>query len=90
MKRTFVTASAALVLAALGVVIGSAKARADSGSVATETFTSKTLSRPIRYTIYSPASSATPDTPVLYLLHGRSDDERAWLDHGTVAATLDR
>jgi S-formylglutathione hydrolase FrmB len=50
------------------------------------------LGRDIRYALYTPPSAApsAEPLPVLYLLHGRDDDERAWLDKGQIAALLDR
>jgi enterochelin esterase-like enzyme len=50
------------------------------------------LGHDIRYALYTPPTDArTPGPlPVLYLLHGRDDDERAWLDKGQIAQVLDR
>lgn len=46
----------------------------------------------IRYVIYRPALplGRVSSLPVLYLLHGRGDDERAWVDKGDIVHTLDR
>ena len=54
---------------------------------------SEALGRRIAYAAYIP--SVTPPNParrlpVLYLLHGRGDNENAWLEHGNIAAILDR
>lgn len=56
-------------------------------------FTSKLLKRPARYSIYLPSghdSSPHRRYPVVYLLHGYSDDDTAWIHFGDVAQTLDR
>ena len=54
---------------------------------------SRMLGHPVRYAIYlpeAPAAAAGRRLPVLYLLHGRGDSESAWLEHGNIAAILDR
>jgi S-formylglutathione hydrolase FrmB len=50
------------------------------------------LGHNIKYALYTPAvaARAAGPLPVLYLLHGRDDDERAWLDKGQIATVLDR
>jgi enterochelin esterase-like enzyme len=50
------------------------------------------LGKDIRYALYTPPADARTagPLPVLYMLHGRDDDERAWLDKGQIAALLDR
>lgn len=49
------------------------------------------LGRSIPYALYLPPRDATDHSrlPVLYLLHGRGDDETAWLTHGAITRTLD-
>ncbi len=50
------------------------------------------LGHDIPYALYTPQSglSQAGPLPVLYLLHGRDDNERAWLEWGKIATTLDR
>jgi S-formylglutathione hydrolase FrmB len=50
------------------------------------------LGRDVTYTLYMPDRRANPTqpVPVLYLLHGRDDNELAWLNNGQIASTLDR
>jgi S-formylglutathione hydrolase FrmB len=55
-----------------------------------QSIASPTLGRPIPYVAYVPTASAASGTlPALYLLHGRGDTERAWVDNADIAATLD-
>jgi S-formylglutathione hydrolase FrmB len=79
----------ALVLAVVGCATG-----ANAGRVLTGlSIQSATLGRAIPYTIYIPdvaVAPSPPHVPALYLLHGRGDDEMAWISKGDVAATLDR
>lgn len=53
---------------------------------------STAVRKAIRYVIYRPTlpSGHQSPLPVLYLLHGRDDDERAWADKGDIVRTLDR
>lgn len=55
-------------------------------------FSSKELGREISYSIYLPADYETSDRhyPVLYLLHGYTDDETMWLQAGDMKAIADR
>lgn len=50
------------------------------------------LGHDMTYAIYLPKlpQTAAHRLPVLYLLHGRDDNEMAWLDKGHIAETLDR
>ena len=56
------------------------------------TFPSRKLNKEIPYSIYLPDDYATSQRtyPVLYLLHGYSDDETAWIQFGKVKETADR
>ena len=47
-------------------------------------FESKLVGYPVEYTIYLPADYETSNRsyPVLYLLHGYSDDETGWIQFG--------
>ncbi len=53
---------------------------------------SKILGRDVPYAIYLPAGydQSTERYPVVYLLHGFSDNETAWIQYGEVAETADR
>lgn len=63
------------------------------GSVETRGAVASTLlGRDIRFAAYQPAAGTTRRArlPLLLLLHGHGDDERAWLEKGDLAVTLDR
>ncbi len=56
-------------------------------------FESKLVGYPVEYSVYLPADYETSNRsyPVLYLLHGYSDDETGWIQFGeanTVATKL--
>lgn len=53
---------------------------------------SKLLGYPVEYSIYLPAGYETSNRsyPVLYLLHGYSDDETGWIQFGEVARIADK
>ena len=55
-------------------------------------FKSEILDTAVRYSIYLPANydSADKDYPVLYLLHGFTDDETIWVKWGLVDEVADR
>lgn len=58
-----------------------------------KTINSKILSKNISYSIYLPADYETSSTrrfPVVYLLHGYSDNETAWVQFGNVNQTADK
>jgi S-formylglutathione hydrolase FrmB len=52
---------------------------------------SQLLGGPVEYSVYLPAGYDTSDRsyPVLYLLHGYSDDETGWVQFGEVARIAD-
>lgn len=80
----------ASVAACLGVTLSPAAA---GGRVQRSlSLDSPSLGRPIAYSVYLPEALSNADRrfPVVYLFHGVGDDETAWLDHGGIAATLDR
>jgi enterochelin esterase family protein len=61
------------------------------GRLLTGQIPSPSLGRPIPYSVYLPESEPEARRlPVLYLLHGRGDDETTWNVKGDIAATLDR
>ena len=53
---------------------------------------SKLLGYPVEYSIYLPADYQTSNRsyPVLYLLHGYSDDETGWIQFGEAAQIADK
>jgi len=53
---------------------------------------SKILSKEVRYSIYLPEDYETSHRsyPVLFLLHGYTDDETAWIQFGEVQKTADK
>lgn len=55
-------------------------------------FKSDLMKGEVRYAVYLPESYGTSDRkyPVLYLLHGYSDDHTAWLRRGQVKQTADK
>ena len=60
-----------------------------------QSFDSAALAGPMRFSIYLPPAYHAPQEahrhyPVVYLLHGVGDDERAWPAFGRVEETLDR
>lgn len=52
----------------------------------------KILSHPVRYTVYLPADYNTSERtyPVVYLLHGLSDDNTGWLQFGEINRLADQ
>ncbi|RYY53361.1 MAG: esterase family protein [Chitinophagaceae bacterium] len=52
----------------------------------------KILSHPVRYTVYLPAdyNSSERTYPVVYLLHGLSDDNTGWLQYGEINRLADK
>lgn len=55
-------------------------------------FESNIVSYPVKYTVYLPADYETSNRsyPVLYLLHGYSDDETGWIQFGEANTIADR
>ncbi len=55
-------------------------------------FTSKLVSSPVKYSIYLPPGYETSERsyPVVYLLHGYSDDETGWVQFGELDRIADR
>lgn len=62
-----------------------------AGSVERITVESAALGHPVAVSVYRPAAEPAPGRrwPVLYLLHGLSGDDAAWLTGGDIARTLD-
>lgn len=55
-------------------------------------FESKLVNYPVKYSIYFPPGYETSDRsyPVLYLLHGYSDDETGWIQFGEANSIADK
>ena len=55
-------------------------------------FESKKVGYPVEYSIYFPPDYETSQRsyPVLYLLHGYSDDETGWIQYGEANSIADR
>jgi len=56
------------------------------------TFKSNLVSYPVKYSVYLPASyeSSQRSYPVVYLLHGFSDDETGWIQFGEAGELADK
>lgn len=69
-----------------------ANATAQSRVMENLSFKSDLMKKDVKYAVYLPESYATSDRkyPILYLLHGYSDDHTAWLRHGQVKQTADK
>jgi len=66
---------------------------AQKGSVIESlTFNSKIVSYPVKYSVYLPwdYQSSERNYPVVYLLHGYSDDETGWIQFGEVNEIADK
>jgi enterochelin esterase-like enzyme len=78
----------------LGILLFVASAfAADQGTVLESLeFKSKVLDKKVEYSIYLPPDyeSSTRHYPVVYLLHGFTDDETAWVQFGEVNLAADR
>ena len=57
-----------------------------------KTVSSKILNKDVKYTIYLPADyeSSERSYPVVYLLHGRTDDNTGWLQFGEINRYADK
>ena len=64
---------------------------AQAGRIITDSVESKVLGEKVFYNIYLPNGfeRSTKQYPVVYLLHGLSDDYRAWRDKGRMQAVAD-
>ena len=60
--------------------------------VETQTIQSKVLSKNVNYTVYLPADYSTSQRtyPVVYLLHGFTDDNTGWLQFGEINRFADK
>lgn len=82
----------AVLLAAASVSAVSAHAQAASGTVRTDTVWSQSLGAYKALVVYLPPAyraSARTRYPLLIYLHGRSGNERNWVDAGRLSLTMD-
>jgi len=86
-----------IIAAALGTAGGAASLPAQQAPAPGQTLeglkmASAVLGRDVNYAIYLPPDYAASGRryPVVYLLHGYTDDESAWIQWGEVAATADQ
>ncbi len=81
-----------LILACLIYAIAPAVASESGRVLEGLTVQSKILGKEVRYTIYLPPDyeTSTRRYPVVYLLHGYTDNDTAWVQFGEVNLTADR
>ncbi len=82
----------ALGLSLGGAAVSSAQTRAVTGTVRTDTLWSPSLGAYKALVVYLPPSYRTADRtrfPLLVYLHGRSGNERNWVDAGALHRTMD-
>ena len=79
------------ILAALCFVVLSASLSARPGTVVTDSLRSAVLDSQVKFNVYLPAGFADSGRqyPVIYLLHGLSDDYTAWLTKGGMKLVAD-
>jgi len=60
--------------------------------IESQSFSSKIVPYPVKYSVYLPADYETSQRnyPVLYLLHGYSDDETGWIQFGEANTIADK
>lgn len=63
-----------------------------AGEIRRESIPSRYLDQDLNFLVYVPDGydAGTDNYPVLYLLHGFGDNERAWVDKGSIQAKADR
>ena len=95
MIRSMVRAAAAWVGAACVLAAALDAAPASAELLWSQSFDSRALGGPLRFSIYLPPGYHAPAEadrryPAVYLLHGVGDDERSWPRFGQVEDTMDR
>ena len=78
-----------LSLLCLALILPALSARA--GKVVTDSLQSRILGTQVKYNVYLPNSFGKTERlyPVVYLLHGLSDDYRAWIQKGNMQTVVD-
>ena len=77
----------------MSICVVHAQTAANAGTINESlALSSKTLGRDIKYSVYLPADYNTSmrSYPVLYLLHGYSDNETSWIQFGEIEKTIDK
>src|SRR6185295_4613304 len=75
------------IAAAFSVAVFTQASAQNSGKIIEQkTVTSKILNKDVKYTIYLPADYNISERtyPVVYLLHGYTDDNTGWLQFGEI------
>lgn len=81
------------ILLSLAIVFPFILSQAQNGKVIESLqFTSELVNYPVEYSVYLPPGYETSERsyPVLYLLHGYSDDETGWIQFGEANSIADR
>src|SRR4051812_35557891 len=81
-----------LLLATLFAVGGGVNAQSKGKVIEESVVKGKILSHPVRYTVYLPSDYATSERsyPVVYLLHGLSDDKGGWFQFGEITRLVEK
>lgn len=82
-----------LVLLLHAFLFANAQIETNTGTVLESlTLKSNVLGKELKYSVYLPSGycSSTRSYPVLYLLHGYTDDETSWIQFGEVNSIADR
>lgn len=81
-----------LIALCLGIFSFSATAQPHGKVIETQTIQSRILSKNVAYTVYLPADYETSNRtyPVVYLLHGYTDDNTGWLQFGEINRYADK
>ena len=91
MKRVFVFLAVAAALVAWPCMPMAAASPSRPGKVLTDSINSVVLNAEVKYNVYLPAGFADSGRsyPVVYLLHGLSDDYTAWMQRGNMKPVID-
>ncbi|HRI21858.1 MAG TPA: alpha/beta hydrolase-fold protein [Panacibacter sp.] len=75
-----------------GLILNIAVAQTAGKVIETQIIKSSILGKPVKYTVYLPADYATSERsyPVVYLLHGYTDDNTGWLQFGEINRYADK
>lgn len=76
----------------LGLLVANSFAQSHGKVIETLTIQSAILHKPVHYTMYLPADYESSDRtyPVVYLLHGYTDDNTGWLQFGEINRYADK
>ena len=78
-------------IALFAVALVGVFASASAGKVVTDSIRSQVLSAQVKYNVYLPDGfeKGEKSYPVIYLLHGLTDDYRAWVEKGLMQTVVD-